>query len=124
LPNSEIYINFDYLENSLEWVFIFTDKINDYSIYDSGVKYKFTYNTNSFPQEIISVTDLVDAVKLSEYSGINILQEAISYGVDLFLDFLKNISKEVYSFIMILLAIIEFFIYAIGENGLLTAVTA
>ena len=121
LPNSEIYINFDYIENSIEWDFIFTDKLNDYSVYDSGVKYKFTYDSSSFPQEIISTTDLVDAVKLTEYSEINILQEAISYGVEGFLVFLKNVKIEVYSFIMILIAIIKFFIYGLRDSGFIPA---
>ena len=121
MPNSEIYINFDYIENSIEWDFIFTDKLNDYSVYDSGVKYKFTYDSSSFPQEIISTTDLVDAVKLTEYSEINILQEAISYGVEGFLEFLKNVKIEVYSFIMILIAIIKFFIYGLRDSGFIPA---
>ena len=63
IKNGNIYMGYDFLTNSLEYTFIFTDKIADNIQYNEGVTYKFTFNKFGLDDQKVIMKEVVSTIE-------------------------------------------------------------
>ena len=114
IKNGNIYMNYDYLTNSLEYTFIFTDKLGENFEYNEGVTYKFSFNNIHLDEEIMLIKNV--AIVVGEFAGNIILDQLIPpYIKELIQSFqnLKDNSFDIFALFTALIAIICIIIFII-----------